>query len=174
MSVLINETYANDTTPLWSRANSSAQASTVLFPDVEFGSFSLYNGEQTIIASCNPALYSQSNVGYMLTLGINIFLDSDIDPSTVNIPFEFILYANNGLGAQYSTTTFIYDLNTSGDAPGFVTISLPFISDGSGAQVGLIWINASDGEISAIFAIGSQSITSMGVPIPIDQIFIPA
>jgi len=91
MSVLINETYANDTTPLWSRANSSAQASTVLFPDVELGSFSLYNGEQTIIASCNPALYSQSNVGYMLTLGINIFLDSDIDPSTVNIPFEFIL-----------------------------------------------------------------------------------
>ena len=175
MSILITESYANDTTPLWTSVNSSYNNPVIVGKPV--GITTTYfiptdSGASIYIASGSTA--NESGASYNATLCFTIYIDPRNLPIGAFV-FPITLSTANTIGGFECGYNLVYynqsDIVYPNGIP--VELILPFVSDGNNQDITCYVANNTGNDTTMDITTISESLVNTGIAVQTATIFTP-
>ena len=176
MSILISESYANPNTQLWATNNPFAtnQSAIVLLPPGSINLVSLYANSSNTVFNTDYTSYSVNGGSYIATFSFYIeAFDYSGIPSTPIIPILIEMNAINSLGTFKSGCQYLYDIDSNVPGGPTLTICMPFVSDGTDANLNISVYNTSSVDVNFTMTPSSTSLLYLGTAIPQSSVFSP-
>jgi hypothetical protein len=168
MSILITESYANETTPLWN--NGVSTEPTLIGNDATSTSFGFYSSTQEPIFL--TPVFTDMGDAYCLTLCFIINATNISGLETTNLPVILTLSISNDIGTFQGGTQVM--INVVGDASAYYTsyVSVPFVSDGNTTAICYLY-NATGGSCNLNIVPCGQMLQNLGTATQTSVIFQP-
>jgi len=143
MSILIKEAYANPATQLWSSGNYTAPSNTLIgISPASASTYSLSKGGYATIYELDNALFSDPGA-YVAIISFSVTIsDSVYTSGSTYLPIAFVINYTNSVGVFYSGISFFSNATFVTDQ--IITITFPFVSDGSATNIPINMYGISD------------------------------